>query len=269
MRMTAILVVAITGGLSLAMMGAWWLQKRQRNAGWVDPVWTFALGAAGVVYALMQAPAIDGSLPRRIFVAGLAAIWSCRLGLHLVARARRGAEDSRYAQFRQEWGAAYERRMFGFLQIQAAAAAFLALTMLAAARNRAPVGVGDWLALALACVALGGEAIADAQLQAFRDDSANRGKICETGLWRWSRHPNYFFEWLGWFAYPLFAIRLDGSHPWGWFALSGPAFMYVLLVHVSGIPPLERQMLHSRGDAFRVYRARVSAFFPWPPARFP
>lgn len=94
---------------------------------------------------------------------------------------------------------------------------------------------------------------------------ANKGHICDTGLWGWSRHPNHFFEWLGWLAYPRLAIDLSGTWPWGWLALSGPAFMYWLLVYVSGIPLLEQQMLQSRGDAFRSYRAQVSPFFPLPP----
>jgi len=88
-----------------------------------------------------------------------------------------------------------------------------------------------------------------------------RGRVCDVGFWRYSRHPNYFFEWLGWLAYPLLAIdatRLD----WAWLSLSGPAFMYWLLVHVSGIPFLEKHMVRSRGDAYRAYQQRVSAFFP-------
>jgi len=97
-------------------------------------------------------------------------------------------------------------------------------------------------------------------LQHFRNDPAHHGKVCEAGLWRWSRHPNYFFEWLYWTAYPLLAL---GSG-WFWPALVGPALIYWLLVHVSGIPPLEAQMLRSRGDAYRDYQRRVRAFFPLP-----
>ncbi len=90
----------------------------------------------------------------------------------------------------------------------------------------------------------------------------DRGAVADTGLWGWSRHPNYFFEWLGWFGY--FAIAVTPGYGPGWLALIGPAMMYWLLVHASGIPPLEKHMLATRGDAFRAYQARVSAFFPWP-----
>ena len=89
--------------------------------------------------------------------------------------------------------------------------------------------------------------------------------ICDVGLWGWSRHPNYFFEWFGWLAYPLLAIDLGGAYPWGFVALAGPVCMYWLLVHVSGIPPLEAHMLERRRDEFRAYQARTNAFFPAPP----
>ena len=250
--------VLLPAGLFLAavMAAAWWTQRRLANAGWVDAFWTFGLGSAGVGVALA-----GGDGPRRLVVAGLIAAWALRLGAHIAARSH-GAEDARYAHFRTEWGAAFERRMFAFLQIQAAAALLLVLPILAAASAPGPLGWLDILAVALALTALAGEALADRQLQAFRADPANRGGICERGLWRWSRHPNYFFEWLHWCAYPLLALAAG----WGALALAlvGPAFIYWLLVHVSGIPPLEAQMLRSRGEAFRAYQRRVSAFFPLP-----
>jgi steroid 5-alpha reductase family enzyme len=113
-------------------------------------------------------------------------------------------------------------------------------------------------------IAIVGEAIADRQLATFRADPKNRGQVCDVGLWGMSRHPNYFFEWFGWLAYPAIAIDL-GSYPWGWIALCGPALMYWLLVYASGIPPLEAHMLRSRGAAFRAYQDRVNAFWPGPP----
>ena len=181
-------------------------------------------------------------------------------------RTRSGPEDARYAQFRGEWGAAFQRRMFGFLQIQAAAAALLGVSFLVAARNPAPLRVQDGAALLLFVIAVAGEALADAQLRRFRAEPGQSRQVCDAGLWRLSRHPNYFFEWLGWLAYPLLAILLGGGYWAGWLALSGPAFMYWLLVHVSGIPPLEQQMLRSRGDAYRAYQARVApSSFPLPP----
>ena len=105
--------------------------------------------------------------------------------------------------------------------------------------------------------------MADRQLAAFKARPDSHGKVCDAGLWAWSRHPNYFFEWLVWCACPCFAV--SAAWPWGWAALLAPAMMYWLLVHVSGIPPLEAAMLRSRGPAYRAYQQRVAAFFPRPP----
>ncbi len=243
-----------------AMAGAWWLQRRLGNAGWVDVVWTLALGTAGVVATLGA-----GQGARAWLVAALVAAWALRLGGYILARTRGTPEDARYAQFRRDWGAAFQRRMFGFLMIQAAAAALLLVPMVLAAASPRPLGWPDALAVLVLLAAVLGEGVADRQLHRFRARPGNHGRVCQLGLWGWSRHPNYFFEWLHWLAYPLFALGADH----GWLALLGPALMYWLLVHVSGIPPLEAQMLRSRGDAYRAYQRRVSAFIPLPPGNQP
>jgi steroid 5-alpha reductase family enzyme len=262
----AALLIGVSLGLVIAMTVAWLVQYRTNNAGWVDVTWSFALGAAGVVYALF--PLHKGApTARQWLVAVLAGVWSLRLGLHIADRTAHGAEDARYAQFRRDWGDAFQGRMFWFLQIQAAAAALLAASILLAARNPRPLSLLDLIGAAILLAAILGEAAADRQLRRFREDPANHGRVCDIGLWGWSRHPNYFFEWLGWVAYPLFAIDLLGGYPWGWFALTAPVFMYWLLVHVSGVPPLERQMLQSRGQVYRDYQARVSPFIPMPTGR--
>jgi steroid 5-alpha reductase family enzyme len=116
-------------------------------------------------------------------------------------------------------------------------------------------------------LAIGGEGLADAQLARFKADPANHGKVCDAGLWGWSRHPNYFFEWLVWTAWPVIAIGL--AWPWGWLALAGPAFMALLLIKGSGVPPLEAAMIRSRGEAYRAYQRRVSVFIPLPPRKDP
>lgn len=259
---TAIIVVA--AALSIIMAGAWWVWRSTRNSGWVDVTWTFGLGIAGCSGALVALG--NATMTRPILIAVLLAIWSLRLGLHIAGRTSRIVDDPRYAKLLRGWGDGESRQMFWLLQKQALVSIPLVLSVLLAASNPVPGLRGqDVLAVFVLIVAIVGEAVADEQLRGFRADPANRNRICNAGLWGWSRHPNYFFEWFGWLAYPLFAIDLAGSYPLGWIALAGPLCMYWLLVHVSGIPPLEQHMLERRGDAFRAYQARTNAFFPAPP----
>jgi steroid 5-alpha reductase family enzyme len=257
----------LLGGLLLAgvMSAAWAVALRTGQAGWADAFWSYGTGAAGVLVALVP---IEGSLPERQWlVAALAGIWGLRLGSHIATRACSTHEDPRYAKLREQWGKDFPRRLRIFLLIQALCGLGLALSILAAAHDpRAALGVRDMIGAALLAVAVLGEGVADRQLRAFGRDPANKGKVCDVGLWRWSRHPNYFFEWLGWLAYPLIGFELSG-YPLGWGSLVGPLLIYWLLVHASGIPPLEEHMLRSRGDAFRAYQRRTNAFFPWPPRR--
>ena len=155
--------------------------------------------------------------------------------------------------------------MFWFLQSQAAVGIILALSIVVAAHNPNPnLRIQDLIGLLILFAAIVGEAIADRQLRAFKSDPANRNAICDVGLWRWSRHPNYFFEWLLWLAYPIIAIDFAGHNPFGWSSLAAPICMYWILVHVSGIPPLEDHMLRSRGEAFRAYQKRTRPFLPLP-----
>jgi steroid 5-alpha reductase family enzyme len=266
MMAVALLVAGLAAGLSLTMICAWATALRTGRSGWIDAIWSFAIGVAGVLAALAPLRPGETQTARQIVVAVLAAIWSLRLGLHIVKRTASGGDDPRYAKLREEWGAAYRGRLLLFLQIQAAAAFLLALSILVAARNPAPgIRLTDWLGVSLLMVAIAGEGVADRQLTRFRAAAANRGGVCDIGLWSVSRHPNYFFQWVGWLAYTVIAIDPTGGYAWGWVALSGPALMYWLLVYASGIPPLEAHMLRSRGDAFHAYQARVNAFWPGPP----
>jgi steroid 5-alpha reductase family enzyme len=262
----AALIAGVTAFLALAMAAGWAIQRRAGNGGWADVVWSFATGAAGLAYALAPTSGWRPG-PRAWLTALLIAGWSLRLGTHLWRRTAGAAhEDARYSGFRREWGTAFQRRMFAFLEIQALASALLTLAMLAAARNPAPFPAwSDAAGLALLLVAIAGEGLADAQLSRWRAEHRDAGGVCEVGLWGWSRHPNYFFEWLGWLAYAVIAIGPAGVWPWGWVALVGPAFMFVLLRCVSGVPPTEAAMAASRGARFADYQTRVSAFFPLPP----
>jgi steroid 5-alpha reductase family enzyme len=110
-------------------------------------------------------------------------------------------------------------------------------------------------------VSVWGEHVADRQLARFRADPVNRGKTCRAGLWRYSRHPNYFFEWLHWFTYVALAVGATAV----WYSLSGPVLMYVFLRWISGVPYTEAQALRTRGDDYRDYQRHTSMFFPLPP----
>lgn len=259
--LTATAMIAVA--LSIVMSAAWLVQQRTGNSGWVDVTWTFGTGGVGVLAALVP---LSGSFPaRQILVAGLVTLWALRLGLNIAVRSHGVGDDPRYRHMAEAWGEDAPRQMFRLLQKQAIVSVPLALAIMLAGHNPQPhLGLQDLLGAMILVIAIAGEARADHQLRKFKAVSASRTAVCDIGLWRWSRHPNYFFEWLGWCAYPLIAIDLSGANPFGWLALIAPACMYWLLVHVSGIPPLEAHMLRSRGEAFRAYQQRTRAFFPIP-----
>ena len=268
MIVTSIAIAALS--LSAIMALAWYAQYRTRNSGWADVFWSYEMGLGGVFLALIPWTG-DWHAPsaRQWLVAVLVAIWSVRLGTHILQRTLRStSEDPRYAQFRTEWKDDFQSHLFWFLQIQAVAAFILVLSVGIAAHNPAPgVRVLDVVGAFVLIGGILGEGAADTQLRQFAAEKANKGKICDIGLWGLSRHPNYFFEWLVWLAYPIIAINVSGQYNWGFVALSGPIIMFVLLRYVSGVPPLEEHMIRKHGGNFRAYQERVSAFFPLPPSK--
>ena len=186
-------------GLALIMSAAWSIQRATGNAGWIDAFWTFGVGAMGVVLAV--APFGGGEdLWRRVIVAALAAAWSLRLGLHIVKRTLKSGDDPRYARLMADWGSAAPARLFAFLQAQAAVGAVLALAIALAAQAPGPLRLQDVVGMPLMAAAIAGEAAADCELARFKADPANRGAICDVGLWRLSRHPNYVCEFMVWGA---------------------------------------------------------------------
>jgi steroid 5-alpha reductase family enzyme len=260
-----LLAAAVLVAMSVNMTVGWFTQRAAKDGGWTDVFWTFGTGATCALAALAPFGASPGVGWRRLLVAAMVAVWALRLGGYIAVRvARSHEEDPRYAAFRRDWGADFQRRMFSLMIVQAPVTAAFSLSVILAAR--APSGaVRIWDALGvvvfLACLA--GEALADAQMHAFRADPANKGKVCDKGLWAWSRHPNYFFEAAIWLAYPI--IALDFAHPWSLVSLIAPILMYLTVRYASGVPPLEEAMLKSRGDAYRRYQARVSVLIPLPP----
>ncbi len=256
-------LVGIAVALALVMAMAALVERRTRNAGFIDTFWTFGVGLVGAAGALLPLGSGHGVGTRQALVGALALLWALRLGTHILRRTLRIADDPRYAKLKQGWGADAPRQMFALAQKQAVVSIPLVLAIWLAAHNPHPgLQAQDFFGAALLAVAILGEGLADRQLRRFAAYPPNKGRICVAGLWAWSRHPNYFFEWLGWLAYPVIAIDLSGAYPAGLLALAAPACMYWLLVYVSGVPPLEEHMLATRGDAFRAYQERTSAFFP-------
>jgi steroid 5-alpha reductase family enzyme len=257
------LTLSIYGFLAvfLVMTALWLLGIRNRNFSYVDVGWSANFALLAVLYA-----AVGGGWPTRSWViAAMFSLWSLRLAGHLAKRIAGQPEEGRYVELRRKWGAAggnLNWKFFLFFQFQAVLNVVLALPLLIACINPEPrlhllelIGVIVWLC------GLIGESIADGQLAAFKRDPANRGKVCAVGLWRYSRHPNYFFEWLIWVAYAVFAL----ASPGGWLALAMPALMLHFLINVTGVRATEDQALRSKGEQYREYQRRTSMFVPLPP----
>jgi steroid 5-alpha reductase family enzyme len=246
---------------ALAMTGGWLWQKRSANAGVVDVLWSAGMAVSAVYYAAV----LPGSGLSRLLVALFGGLWGARLAIHLARRVFSEEEDGRYAHLRRLWNG-NQRNFLLFFLAQALFVVLFSLPFWIAAHNPAPTWT-PWTTLALLAwlTAVVGEGVADRQLAAHRGDHANRGRTCRSGLWRYSRHPNYFFEWLHWFAYVFLSVGLGA----GWVALSlvGPALMLAFLYRVTGIPYTEAQALRSRGEDYADYQRTTSPFIPLPPKR--
>jgi steroid 5-alpha reductase family enzyme len=252
-------ILALILTLAAIMMAfGWRWQRRRRNAGIVDVLWSAGLAVAAVLAGVLG----SGATAPRVLVALCGGLWGLRLAAHLWRRVRGESEDGRYRALREHWRDD-QRRFFGFFQLQAFLVALFAVPFVIAADNPSVRLLWLGAGATLWCLCIAGESLADRQLARFRADPTQRGRTCRAGLWRYSRHPNYFFEWLQWFSYVAFAV---GAHQ-GWLALSGPLVMYVFLRYVSGIPYTEAQALRTRGEDYRDYQRRTSILIPWPPRR--
>ncbi len=253
-----VLWLVLTGAVVMMAFG-WWWQRRHSNSGIVDVLWALGVGLASVPVAL----AGEGAVIPRVLLVVLALGWGLRLAGHLWLRVRSEAEDGRYRALREHWRG-HQGKLFAFFQFQALLVTLFALPFVAVAANPRADAIGWWLAAAVVwLLSVGGEAVADRQLARFRRDPVNRGRTCRVGLWRYSRHPNYFFEWLHWFTYVLLAV---GS-PLLWLACAGPLLMYVFVRWISGVPFTERQALRTRGEDYRRYQRETPILFPWFPSR--
>jgi steroid 5-alpha reductase family enzyme len=253
---TLILYCLIACCVIMALVWLW--SYKIKNAGVVDIFWSYNFPVIAIILYLFA----PGYEPRKLLICTMAVVAGLRLGTHLAIRIVKHLyeEEPRYAQIRKEWGKNAEPKMFGFFQMQAVSNVLLAIPFFIVTLNTSPEILGiEYTGFVLWMISVLGEAIADQQLANFKKDPANKGKVCDTGLWGYSRHPNYFFEWLMWLSYFVFAM---GS-PYGYIAIISPAIILYLLLKVTGIPTTEAQSLRTKGDAFKRYQERVSVFVPW------
>lgn len=243
--------------LTALFLLTWWLSVRLDNYSFVDVTWSLSFTPIAVWYAASG----TGWLPRRLVISALVGAWSLRLGGYLWRRvaSHHPKEDVRYAVLREKWQANLKRAFLGFFLVQAALVWLLMLPVRLITQQSTPVfHVLEILGLALWCVALIGEGVADAQLARFRREHPEGG-ICQVGLWHYSRHPNYFFQSLLWWG--LFLMALPA--PWGWTSVAAPLAMLHFLLNVTGIPLTEKLSVQKRGDAYREYQRTTSALVPW------
>lgn len=241
------------------MFITWWLALRVNNLGIVDVVWSLAFTPPAIYYGLTAC----GDPTRRGFITGMTVFWSMRLGLYLCSRvwSHHPHEDVRYSRLRAKWGHQLSLQVFIFFQIQGLLVVLLSLPLVLVCLDNKHAGIAplEWLGMLIWLLAITGEVLADRQLQQFRSDPKNHGRVCQTGLWYYSRHPNYFFEWLVWVGFFVFAL----SSPWGIVSAYCPALMLFFLLRVTGIPLTEELSLQSKGDAYREYQRTTSPFLPW------
>ena len=236
---------------------AWFACYQVKNYSFLDVTWTLSIG----LLALIDAVAGPAPVERRVLFACVGLAWSLRLGLFVLVRVARHhpSEDKRYRSLREQWHT--PGAFLAFFELQALIALMFSIPFLLAAFADDPqISALEWAGLCVALIGIVGEAIADAQAQAFKGRPPSNQKILDVGLWRYSRHPNYFFEIVTWVGFALAAVDL----PLGWMALLCPILISYFLLRVTGIPLTEKHSLESHGDLYRDYQRRTSALIPWP-----
>jgi steroid 5-alpha reductase family enzyme len=246
---------------ALVMLVMWAVQVGTSNAGIVDVTWAILTPIIGTW--LILADSVENGI-RQYLIVCLTMVWGVRLGMYLFKRVSNETEDGRYRYMREYCGKYAQPSMFVFFQFQATWTLLFALPFWAAARNPgAGLGWLDYIGVAILIIAVFGEWLSDRQLAQFKMQKQDRSLVCNVGLWKYSRHPNYFFEWLHWWAYVCLGY---GSDYW-LLTWTGVVVMYVFITRVTGVPYVEQQSLRSKGDAYRKYQQTTSKFFLLPPRK--
>ncbi len=257
------LVLIGAASVAVLMLLLWLIHLRTGNAAIVDAGWAGGLALLGALYALLG----GGYWLRSAMIGTMSAIWGLRLAIYLLTTRIIGhPEEGRYQELRRQWKTSIRFKFLLFYEFQALLCVVLAVPFLTAARNPDPgIHLLEVAAAVLWVLAMAGEAFADAQLSRFKSEPSNKGRTCQVGLWRYSRHPNYFFEWLIWVAFALFAL----ASPGGFWGLLSPVLILYFVLRVTGIPATEAQAIRTRGEEYRRYQRTTSAFVPWFPRTFP
>lgn len=246
----------------VVMSATWWLARRWNNYSIVDGAWAGSFFVVAVFFTLTQ----SGWELRKAIMLTVVGLWSLRLAYFLTKRiySHHPAEDSRYKQLRSEYGSHVTARFFVFFQYQAMSVVLLMVPLLEAFRApRAELNPFEILGWVISLLALLGETVADAQAQKFKTDPMNHHKTCQVGLWRYSRHPNYFFESCVWWGFYLTALGAAQAY----YTIYAPLAILFLLLKVTGVPPSEAAALKKRGEEYRRYQRTTSMFFPWFPKK--
>ena len=256
--MDQLLSLFLLGGLLLLVVFTltWIWQLRTGNAAIVDTVWSASFPMLAMAYFVL----VDGYTLRQLILLFMVVIWGMRLALYLLSRTIGQPEDARYTTLRKEWGVNQNILMLRFFYFQAALALVLSIPFALININTDPsLKLIEWIGLGIWVIGLLGESLSDHQLKQFKSKPEHKGKVCDYGLWHYSRHPNYFFEWLIWVAYFVMAL---GS-AWGWVSIICPVLMLYFLLKVTGIRYTETHLLKSRGRAYEEYQRTTSSFVPW------
>jgi steroid 5-alpha reductase family enzyme len=242
-----------------AAASVWLLSVRLRDVSIADVCWGSGFTFLAWLYCVLS----PASTPRSWLVAILISVWGVRLSLHIFRRNHGKGEDPRYRAMRASHGPAFWwRSLFTVFLLQGAILWFVALPVLVAVRAPRPAGLTavDGAGIVLFAIGFGFEVVGDAQLARFKSDPGNHGRVLDRGLWRYTRHPNYFGDATLWWG--VYAIAC--ATPGGWLTVLSPALMSFLLVRVSGVTLLEEGLKQSR-PGYRQYISRTPAFFPWFP----
>lgn len=253
------MITLLLTGLAIALTYftiTWAISVRIKNYGLLDVAWSYGVAILAPIYTMFS----PGEPVRKWLITGLGIAWSLRLGTYILVRVMRQHphEDARYETLRARWPGT--GMFLIFFELQALLVVIFSLPFLIVSFNPSPtLSRLEIAGLILAAVALLGETLADLQMQAFKRDPSSKGRVCQRGLWRYSRHPNYFFEALIWWAFFLTAL----DSPSGWITIVCPLLMLQFLLKVTGIPLTEESAVKNKGDTYREYQRTTSAFIPW------